>query len=556
MYIPRLTVALSDDKSSYIGIDKADLTKKYYCPCCGGEVFPKALNSTVIKMHFCHRNKSCNNEDIRHFLAKWDFVNKRRIDELNLSYNKAEIEKSFQTKYGKYTPDVTLYLEDGTQKFLEIKNTNPKTSDYILKWCELGCDVIEYDIKNNRFAYLFFNKEFCQKYKITKGEKCQKELLEYVRDNKLNEQRFKRLYKFWLACRSKSSNKELKSLMYEMDIEDSIWCICQLNRTNCCTEATEYLNTLIKERLCNLYQRDILYYIRYDLDLYQNIVYDNEGRDISCHIFEDRESTEWFYKEIDEVNMRMYIYYLSCLDAYDYSDIYIDSTKIYLRILFEYLLMYKNNKSIVDINNDDIQDFEKFLNTLNISSKQHRCIIGSLYGMIRWMNLLKEDSLDRINTLCKDYHGARIGTDYDEVYEETLKKYVKMSNKLFPIKSNMLIGSQITKNELNIWMSSEHYMLKDLGKELSIKAMETIEKIIFGKNIYKITIIDELISLTNLDVAKCINYFKSLNKQDIKELSRFINCINTLNYGDYYTKLENIFGGFYESKFEIKKGKN
>ena len=447
MYIPKLTVALSDDKSSYIGIDKADLTKKYYCPCCGGEVFPKALNSTVIKMHFCHRNKSCNNEDIRHFLAKWDFVNKRCIDELNLSYNKAEIEKSFQTKYGKYTPDVTLYLEDGTQIFLEIKNTNPKTSDYILKWCELGCDVIEYDIKNNKFAYLFFNKEFCQKYKITKGEKCQKELLEYVRDNNINEQRFQRLYKFWLACRSKSSNDTLKSLIWEMNIEDSIWCVSQLNKVNCCNETAKTLTSFIKERIISLYQREILNLIRYGFNLYDSYDYDVDGNKINPYV--EPIYNEWFYREINEENTRMYTYYLSHLDCMISTNFsYVESTKIYLRIFFEYLLLYKNNKSIIDINNNDIQDFKKFLHKLSISSNQYRCVIGSLYGIIRWKDELKSDCINRIRDLCEEYRLADY-TPYKDflVYAAILKTYVKLWNKLLPINNNLLIDSGISKKE-------------------------------------------------------------------------------------------------------------
>lgn len=562
MYIPKLTVALSDDKSSYIGIDKADLTKKYYCPCCGGEVFPKALNSTVIKMHFCHRNKSCNNEDIRHFLAKWDFVNKRCIDELDLSYNKAEIEKSFQTKYGKYNPDVTLYLEDGTQIFLEIKNTNPKTSDYILKWCELGCDVIEYDIKKNKFAYLFLNKEFCQKYKITKNEKCQKELLEYVRDNNINEQRFQRLYKFWLACRSKSSNDTLKSLIWEMNIEDSIWCVSQLNKVNCCTETAKTLTSFIKERMINLYQREILNLIRYNFCSYYSYDDDVNGDMIPLEIQPIR--NDWFYREINEENTRMYTYYLSHLYWIISTNIsYVESTKIYLRIFFEYLLLYKNNKSIIDINNNDIQDFKKFLNKLSVSSNHYRCVIGSLYGIIRWKDELKSDCINRIGDLCEEYSKAKY-TRYKHflVYTAILKTYVKLWNKLLPIKSNLLIDSGISKKELNMWLDdSDRFSVPySMDEKMSSNTMEEIEKIIFGKNIFKKTIIDELISLTNLDVDKCINCINSLRKNNlslmnkhcissrnilydfiysaykknnsVKELSIFMQCIYILNYND------------------------
>lgn len=592
MYIPKLTVALSDDKSSYIGIDKADLTKKYYCPCCGGEVFPKALNSTVIKMHFCHRNKSCNNEDIRHFLAKWDFVNKTCIDELDLSYNKAEIEKSFQTKYGKYTPDVTLYLEDGTQIFLEIKNTNPKTSDYILKWCELGCDVIEYDIKNNKFAYLFYNKEFCQKYKITKGEKCQKELLEYIRDNNINEQRFQRLYKFWLACRSKSSNDTLKSLIWEMNIEDSIWCVSQLNKVNCCNETAKTLTSFIKERMISLYQREILNLIRYNFCSYYSHYYDIDGNKIAPYV--EPIYNRWFYREINEENTRMYTCYLSHLDWNSTNISYVKSTKIYLRIFFEYLLLYKNNKSIIDINNNDIQDFKKFLNKLSISSNQYRCVIGSLYGIIRWKDELKSDCINRIRDLCEEYNSAKHNKGFFSFYDNILKKFVTLRNKLLPIKSDLLIDSKISKKELNMWLDSDlpdNYMLPDdLIEKLSITTMEKIEKIIFGMNVFKKTIIDELVSLTNLDVDECINCIDSLIEKDsslldlqdiinkysissrkplydfiycaykknnsIKKLSIFVKCVYILNYDGHYSEnLEIIICTFSNGVYTTLKNK-
>ena len=54
--------------------------------------------------------------------------------------------KTFHTKFGDYRPDITVETTEGKSFYIEIADTNKKNDDYIEKWDELGCDVLELDV--------------------------------------------------------------------------------------------------------------------------------------------------------------------------------------------------------------------------------------------------------------------------------------------------------------------------------------------------------------------------------------------------------------------------
>lgn len=155
-----------NEKDEVVRIEDIKEDEKYHCPCCGEGVYPKALNSKKVTMHFCHENgKSCSINGGENFIHKFvkevafqkgqqikvnteDGIKEYTIDEIIL-------EKSYKTSLGDYRPDITLLTKEGERIFIEICNTNRKSIDkYWGKWLYLSNMVIELkakDLINNKF---------------------------------------------------------------------------------------------------------------------------------------------------------------------------------------------------------------------------------------------------------------------------------------------------------------------------------------------------------------------------------------------------------------------
>lgn len=155
-----------NEKDEVVRIEDIKECEKYHCPCCGEGVYPKALKSKKVTMHFCHENgKSCSINGGENFIHKFvkevafqkgqqikvnteDSIKDYTIDEIIL-------EKSYKTSLGDYRPDITIITECGERIFIEICNTNRKSIDkYWGKWLYLGNIVIELkakDLINNKF---------------------------------------------------------------------------------------------------------------------------------------------------------------------------------------------------------------------------------------------------------------------------------------------------------------------------------------------------------------------------------------------------------------------
>lgn len=156
-YEPELMYAL-DSKSEY-----ADYKNVYnvsgndvlYCPICLGRV--KLWNgqdkNKVYKKQRCfhHIDGMCSQESKIHFAYKtWllEKGNKFQVNETIYEVESSEIEKTFHTKFGDYRPDIVVKTTDNHMFYIEIANSNKKNEDYILKWDELGCDVLELNVND------------------------------------------------------------------------------------------------------------------------------------------------------------------------------------------------------------------------------------------------------------------------------------------------------------------------------------------------------------------------------------------------------------------------
>ena len=256
----KLTVALSSDRKSFVNINDADKNKIYYCPICGNEVYPKALYSSCIRMHYCHRNAECSKEGIPHLIAKYNMVDvdKLQINNEILYFDKRKtlIEQSYNTKFGNYKPDLTLFTTNGVRIFLEIKDTCPKNSDYIIKYNELSSDVIEYDINNQSFYFIFRDGNYCGKHYKNQKTKAQVDFNNYINALNCDENRERKLYDFWLQCRKYNiarSDKFLIDAVNNLNEDDLLYATKIISDFRCCDNIRDSIRKIIWNRMSKKY---------------------------------------------------------------------------------------------------------------------------------------------------------------------------------------------------------------------------------------------------------------------------------------------------------------
>lgn len=154
-YEPELMYAL-DSKSEYAdwkNVYNVSGSDVLYCPICLGRVKlwnGQDPNKTYQKQRcFHHIDGMCSRESRIHFAYKTWLLkkgSKLKVGKFIYEVANSEIEKTLHTKFGSYRPDVIVKTTEGKRFYIEIADTNKKTNDYIEKWDELGCDVLELDV--------------------------------------------------------------------------------------------------------------------------------------------------------------------------------------------------------------------------------------------------------------------------------------------------------------------------------------------------------------------------------------------------------------------------
>ena len=161
--MPKLSIALNKYEE-YVHINDVDEERRkkevFKCPVCGGKVKARCVSRKTVKQpHFYHIEESCSNESMLHWMYKnWllregsKVTAKCKDKYYEFTVDKIEIEKSHNTKLGKYKPDATIYTTDGKVVYLEVKYSSGKSSEmYYSKWQELGNDVISVDVKKEMY---------------------------------------------------------------------------------------------------------------------------------------------------------------------------------------------------------------------------------------------------------------------------------------------------------------------------------------------------------------------------------------------------------------------
>ncbi len=267
-YLPQLIVAYDDNDefANLIHVKKANKDDKYYCPCCGGIVKPRALDSTKEQSHYYHITGKCTKESQLHFFCKnWLFKkgSKFYIDDDLFEVDSIDIKKTWYTQFGNYKPDITVYTSSGDTIYFEIFFSNRKTGDdYFCKWNDLGNIVVEVNVKEYmyktdvniipKFTYLYHNG-ICYSKTYVKRDLYAKTIAriknELTRQKVLDYKiRIERLDWFWQKIIKNASRDDIINCIYSMPYDDMVSCYEIIKRKQCVSYLKkDVLNTINKK---------------------------------------------------------------------------------------------------------------------------------------------------------------------------------------------------------------------------------------------------------------------------------------------------------------------
>ena len=268
-YLPQLIVAYdgNDKFANLIHVKKAKEDIKYYCPCCGGIVKPRALDSIKEQSHYYHITGKCTKESQLHFFCKnWLFEkgSKFYIDNDFFEVDSIDIEKAWDTPFGKYKPDITIYTSSGETIYFEIFFSNRKIGDdYFCKWNALGNSVVEVNIQEYmyktdtdiipKFTYLYHNGICYSKVYIKRDlyantiARIKKELTrQKVLDYKA---RIEKLDWFWQKIINNASREDIINCIYSMSYEDMISCYEIIKKKQCVSHFKKDVLDMINKKV-------------------------------------------------------------------------------------------------------------------------------------------------------------------------------------------------------------------------------------------------------------------------------------------------------------------
>lgn len=295
-YIPALIVA-KDKEGKYVKISEANKDEIYYCPVCNGEVKARAISSDKVQPHFYHTTESnCSNESILHWMFKnWLFESGSvfKVDEEEFVVNSFEMEKSIDTPFGEYRPD--LFIQTNKEEFFfEINYSSGKDKTFSDKWTYLNKRVVEVNVKElincelydntPMFKTIFENGQYTKEYKTYERKDKYLEFKNYVISANKEEQ-IKQLVSyydwFWRDIKN-GSDEDIKVCINEMKYDDAIVCTRFLKKIKCHDKFDVCKNEMLdrRQKLLNDILNDENYCIRinklspqrYTVLVYKNIL--------------------------------------------------------------------------------------------------------------------------------------------------------------------------------------------------------------------------------------------------------------------------------------------
>ena len=521
-YLPQLIVAYdgNDEFANLIHVKKANKDNNYFCPCCGGNVKPRALDSTKEQSHYYHVTGKCTKESQLHFFCKnwlFDEGSKFYVDDSLFEVESIEIEKPYDTPFGKYIPDVTVHTTTGIDIYFEMFFTNRKTGDdYFCKWDYLGNDVVEVNIKEYMFktdadtiptfTYLYHDGNCYSKPYIKRdlyANTIARIKRELTRQKVLNyKARIEQLDWFWQEIRNNKSREEILNVISEMDYEDMISCYEIIKRKQC----VSYL----KNDVLNMINQKVISEVREELDLPydENVYFDLEhikGRTYKIGIRLDINTDHIIYN-------KMYI-------PYD------NSIRKFPKIVFSKNIL--NKDEIVLIESDIKKINDKYEEVLQI--KENILEYDNKLAVFEENSQYKVRMNNGLYTVIEENTEGKIKT----VLEKYYISYLDIDSLIFEIKNK--VKEEKDKKLINDIL--ENIECKSLIQELNgYKGLDCYVDLKYEKNAYVVLHIGGSSDFFTLDeisvyrfnqiISECKNKLEELNKT-YEVISNIVNQVNS-----------------------------
>ena len=521
-YLPQLIVAYdgNDEFANLIHVKKANKDNNYFCPCCGGNVKPRALDSTKEQSHYYHVTGKCTKESQLHFFCKnwlFDEGNKFYVDDSLFEVESIEIEKPYDTPFGKYIPDVTVHTTTGIDIYFEMFFTNRKTGDdYFCKWDYLGNDVVEVNIKEYMFktdadtiptfTYLYHDGNCYSKPYIKRdlyANTIARIKRELTRQKVLNyKARIEQLDWFWQEIRNNKSREEILNVISEMDYEDMISCYEIIKRKQC----VSYL----KNDVLNMINQKVISEVREELDLPydENVYFDLEhikGRTYKIGIRLDINTDHIIYN-------KMYI-------PYD------NSIRKFPKVVFSKNILNKDEIALIDSDIKKINDkYEEVLQIKeNILEYNDKLVIfeeNSKYK-VRMNNdlytVIEENAEGKIETVLEKYYISYL--DIDSLIFE-------IKNKVKEEKDKKLINDILENTECKLLIQELNgYRGLDCYVDLKYEKKAYVVLHIGGSSDF-FTLDEISVDRFNQIISECKNKLEELSKT-YEIISNIVNQVNS-----------------------------
>lgn len=251
-------------------VNEDNRNEDYFCPICMNKIIPRL--GEKVTHHFAHIDASkCTNESFVHFWVKnkmlsvGDDFTIRLTEDNKLSFKCKEIlvEKEYDTKYGKYKPDITVLTTDNQTIYFEIAYTNAKrVKEYYDKWDNLNNIVVEVSTKElingnklKEFKCIYSNHNL---HNVRLGEGRDTSDFRIYKQNifdtcKLEEakKRLEKIEWFWCECVKRKMNKISDEDFFDvidcLNIDDRLYVIDKVLKSSCTDIRWLYLYNKQKE---------------------------------------------------------------------------------------------------------------------------------------------------------------------------------------------------------------------------------------------------------------------------------------------------------------------
>ena len=525
-YLPQLIVAYdgNDEFANLIHVKKADKDNNYFCPCCGGSVKPRALDSTKEQSHYYHVTGKCTKESQLHFFCKnWLFEegSKFYVDDSLFEVKSIEIEKPYETPFGKYVPDVTVHTTDDTDIYFEMFFTNRKTGDdYFCKWDYLGNDVVEVNIKEYMFktdvntipifTYLYHDGNCYSKSYIKRdlyANTIAKIKRELTRQNVLNyKARIEQLDWFWNEIRNNKSREDISETISKMEYDDMVSCYEIIKRKQCVSYLKNDVLAMINQKVISDVRKEL------DFPYDENVYFDLEhikGRTYKFGIRLDIKTDHIIYNKI--------------YSPHDYWCSF-DSLKGFPKIVFSKNILNSDEIKILDNDKNKLRDIYKNVqnekkNILEYEDKLTEFEKNSHYK-VRMNNdlytVIREVEEEKNETILEKYH----------IYDLDIKKLNYEIEKRIKEKEDKELINSILENSKCKSLIYELNGYKGLNCSIDLKYDESAYVVLYIGNTahyygMKTINMDEFVEI----VSKCkCRLDKLYKKYDI--ISNLVNQIN------------------------------